>query len=163
MNDEEIIKALECCSVRGNCDGCPCDKEWGKSCISIGMKNALELINRQKAEIERLRSLVDDSVWDFCSISGCEGASNDCWKTCPDSRYNKIKAEAERILNQKIVNQSKEIKRLLKCLFDVTNSRDHWKAKACRVGKQLQQVLEDKRKEDNEKEDLTYLLCVGMK
>lgn len=46
-------------------------------------------------------------------------------------------------LNQKIENQREEIKRLRKCLFDVTNSRDYWKAKAYRVGKQLQEYLKD--------------------
>ena len=80
-----------------------------------------------------------------------ERASNDCWKTCPDSRYNKIKTETEKILNQKIKNQREEIKRLRKCLFDVNNSRDYWKAKACRVGKQLQQTLEDMRNVDEKK------------
>ena len=60
-------------------------------------------------------------------------------------------SEAEELLNQKIENQREEIKRLRKCLFDVTNSRDYWKDKADRVGKQLQQVLEDRRKEDNGK------------
>ena len=55
------------------------------------------------------------------------------------------------MLNQKISNQREEIKRLRKCLFDTTNSRDYWKAKAYRVGKQLQQVLKDTRKEDNVK------------
>ena len=52
-------------------------------------------------------------------------------------------SEAEKILNQKIENQREEIKRLRKCLFDVTNSRDYWKAKAYRVGKQLQEHLKD--------------------
>ena len=46
-------------------------------------------------------------------------------------------SEAEEILNKKIENQREEIKHLRKCLFDVTNSRDYWKAKAYRVGKQL--------------------------
>lgn len=53
-------------------------------------------------EIERLNSLVDDHFWDFCSITGCEGASNDCWKTCPNSRYNKIKSEAIREFAEKL-------------------------------------------------------------
>ena len=52
-------------------------------------------------------------------------------------------SEAEEILNQKIINQREEIKRLRKCLFDVTNSRDYWKAKAYRVGKQLQEYLKN--------------------
>ena len=60
-------------------------------------------------------------------------------------------SEVEEILNQKIINQREEIKRLRKCLFDVTNFRDYWKAKAYRVEKQLQQALDDKRKEDNGK------------
>ena len=151
MTNNEIIKVLECCAVRGNCNDCPREKDWDKACASMGIKDAIELIYRQKAEIERLRSLINDSLWDFCSISGCEGASNDCWKTCPDSRYNKIKTEAEKIFHQKIENQREEIKRLRKCLFDVNNSRDYWKAKACRVGKQLQQTLEDMRNVDEKK------------
>ena len=151
MTNNEIIKVLECCAIRGNCNGCTHEKESDKVCAIIGIKDAIELIHRQKAEIERLHSLIDDSLWDFCSISGCERASNDCWKTCPDSRYNKTKTESEKILNQKIENQREEIKRLRKCLFDVNNSRDYWKAKACRVGKQLHQVLEDMRKADEGK------------
>lgn len=53
-------------------------------------------------------------------------------------------------LNQKISNQREEIKRLRKCLFDTTNSRNYWKSKANRIGKQLQQVLEERRKEDGD-------------
>lgn len=56
-------------------------------------------------------------------------------------------SEVEEILNQKIENQREEIKRLRKCLFDVTNSRNYWKAKAYRVGKQLQEHLKDHQTE----------------
>lgn len=59
-------------------------------------------------------------------------------------------SEAEEILNQKIENQREEIKHLRKCLFDTTNSRDYWKSKANRIGKRLQQVLKERRKEDAE-------------
>ena len=52
-------------------------------------------------------------------------------------------SEAEEILNKKIENQREEIKHLRKCLFDVTNSRDYWKAKAYRVVKQLQEHLKN--------------------
>ena len=47
-----------------------------------------------------------------------------------------------------IENQSEEIKRLRKCLNDTTQSINYWKNKAKRIGKQLQQVLEDRRRED---------------
>ena len=53
--EDRIIKALECCADEGNidaCDDCPCQK--GK-CIST-TPYVLDLINRQKAEIERLES-----------------------------------------------------------------------------------------------------------
>jgi hypothetical protein len=55
MTDNEIIKALECCANHDNvdaCDDCPCLKG---ECIST-TPYVLDLINRQKAEIERLKS-----------------------------------------------------------------------------------------------------------
>ena len=54
MTDNEIIKSLECCADHDNidaCDDCPCLK--GK-CIST-TPYILDLINRQKAEIEKSR------------------------------------------------------------------------------------------------------------
>ena len=59
-------------------------------------------------------------------------------------------SEVKEILNQKIANQREEIRRLKKCLNDTTQSRNYWKNKAKRIGKQLQQVLEDRRKEDEQ-------------
>lgn len=51
MTDNEIIKYLECCPIE-DCNNCPASK-FG-SCIDIAMEEALALINRQKAEIDRL-------------------------------------------------------------------------------------------------------------
>ncbi len=56
MTDNEIIKALECCS-KEDCGNCPVSK-FG-SCIDNTMEEALALINRQKGEIERLRENQD--------------------------------------------------------------------------------------------------------
>lgn len=53
MTDNEIVKALECCGKTSSCDGCPL-REDTKHCTPIISINALSLINRQKAEIERL-------------------------------------------------------------------------------------------------------------
>lgn len=60
FTDEEIIKALECCistTTEEACAGCPfnkqklCDKDqWALE------RYALDLINRQRTEIERLKS-----------------------------------------------------------------------------------------------------------
>lgn len=54
MTDNEIIKALECCCASGvdTCSDCPLHHQFG--CIDKVKKNILDLINRQKAEIERL-------------------------------------------------------------------------------------------------------------
>ena len=58
--DEQIKKALECCInwEATTCEKCPLDDE----CDNDGdtpLRNALDLINRQKAEIERLESLCE--------------------------------------------------------------------------------------------------------
>jgi hypothetical protein len=53
MTDEMIIKVLECCKA-GDCDNCPF---YGRKedCEVELPEEALNLINRQKAEIERYR------------------------------------------------------------------------------------------------------------
>ena len=59
MTDNEITKALECCVVECNCANCPLyeDKYMSKECAEIEAR-ALDLIKRQKAEIEDLREIV---------------------------------------------------------------------------------------------------------
>ena len=55
MTDNEIIKALECCIGWGTCKErqCPMIKECADDLDSV-YKYALDLINRQRAEIEEL-------------------------------------------------------------------------------------------------------------
>ena len=57
MTDNEIIKALECC-IHSCCVGCPCADDDANSC-NYDKKYVLDLINRQKAEIERLQKNID--------------------------------------------------------------------------------------------------------
>lgn len=53
MTDKDIIKALKCCSYDNyQCDNCPYAY---KMCTVY--KDSIDLINHQKAEIERLRSM----------------------------------------------------------------------------------------------------------
>ena len=47
MTDEQIIKALNCCKDN-NCNECPI-----KGCTDDIFENALDLINRQKAELKQ--------------------------------------------------------------------------------------------------------------
>lgn len=59
MTDKEIIKALECCrdKIFKGCDNCPMDED--NDCIEIVCANALELINSQLAEIEKMKVRID--------------------------------------------------------------------------------------------------------
>lgn len=56
MTDNEIIKALECCSTRGDCNKCSRYTIPYPTCKEQLCKDACYLINRQKAEIEFLQS-----------------------------------------------------------------------------------------------------------
>ena len=59
MTDNEIIKALECCSKypeEQDCSECPLNSR-GADCLDFELgKFVLDLINRQKEEIERLKT-----------------------------------------------------------------------------------------------------------
>ena len=54
MTDKEIIKTLECCSNAEPCENCPCQKQCYETDL---IEIALDLINRQQAEIERLEKI----------------------------------------------------------------------------------------------------------
>ena len=58
MTDNKIIKALECCGniVDSTCKGCVYHETYNASCVVRLMRDALDLINRQQAEIERLEA-----------------------------------------------------------------------------------------------------------
>lgn len=63
MKDEQIIKALECCATDDgdDCFQCPYGnivyKPGNGGCVNRCRKDAIDLINRQKAEIERLEHI----------------------------------------------------------------------------------------------------------
>lgn len=62
MTDEQIIKALECCYIgMGHwCSKCPFSKADSEHCEYILHKFAHDLINRQAAEIENLKQIIDE-------------------------------------------------------------------------------------------------------
>ena len=59
MKDNEIIKALECCKSTEHCGHCSYDKDHSEiaGCTAALAKDALNLINRQKAEIAKLEKV----------------------------------------------------------------------------------------------------------
>lgn len=113
MSDEEIIKTLERCAkskTNGDCKAlnCPCFKD--RMCIFVdddyGLQNlALDLINRQKAEIERLKECpkcvyeYDGEVMEYCVQSPCSN-----FKT-----VEQVKAEACKNFSQKLIKSSRLI------------------------------------------------------
>lgn len=68
MTDKQIIKALECCVAKENCEEVSCEicsYEKVYDCKEEILQNALDLINRQKTEIERLKeriSYLEESI-----------------------------------------------------------------------------------------------------
>ena len=58
MTDNEIIKALECCTKTEFISDCAKCEMFAFDCKDILIENALDLINRQKAEVERLEDKI---------------------------------------------------------------------------------------------------------
>ena len=56
MTDNEIIEAYKNCQIKGGlgCYNCPFDKDEDHSCLDDLREATFNLIDRQKAEIERL-------------------------------------------------------------------------------------------------------------
>ena len=63
MTDNDIKKALECCIDQMNCRKCPLYVPGDGDCVDIVKFRSLAIINRQKAEIERLTNLAECTVW----------------------------------------------------------------------------------------------------
>ena len=62
MTDNDIMEALECCTnpkVHKKCPRAKFVDVCNDGCIHLLMKQALDLINRQKAEIEKLKEQLD--------------------------------------------------------------------------------------------------------
>ena len=87
MTDNEIIKALECCISNElaweNCPDCPYRK-YRLSCMDDMLADAISLINRQQAEIERLKNGLAISQKETKRILVTKGGRG----------YGKTKAEA---------------------------------------------------------------------
>ncbi|MGN0654430.1 MAG: hypothetical protein ACI4KD_05895 [Oscillospiraceae bacterium] len=73
MTDKEITNALECCCTTkgGGCKQCPLNDYGKPDCQLVMATEAYKLINRQKAEIERLSHKCED-------CAGCMEWKCDC-------------------------------------------------------------------------------------
>ncbi len=56
MTDNEIIKALECCTTKGaKCSDCPAFKKVDRSDCKKYFRGAIDIINRQQEDIDELK------------------------------------------------------------------------------------------------------------
>ncbi len=100
--EEQIVKALECCRDFGDCSLCPYENATFADELDCTEKlhtDALALINRQKAEIERLADrshkciyLSDEESMEYCVDGPCPH-----YKTEAKIKAEAIKEFAERL------------------------------------------------------------------
>ena len=109
MTDKEIITALKCCSVYHRCSKCEYN-ENSAICISNLMNDALDLINRQQAEIERLHNILLSFTNEVGTWSSRKGYDTSELSLIPildkaknikaEVRAEAIKEFAERLMNK---------------------------------------------------------------
>lgn len=94
MTDEQIIKAVGICRTQDTCRDCPYQKLDIEGCVFEHVKDVFDLINRQKAEIEKLKRGVTFTftIEDFESIK----------ETIISNIDNKIKTEAIKELAEEL-------------------------------------------------------------
>lgn len=97
MTDEQFIKALECCVKTEFISDCAKCEMFAFDCKDILIENALDIINRQKAEIERLQK--ENERWKngfmgACMLENCK--LKDEWKA------EAIKEFVERLKNKNV-------------------------------------------------------------
>ena len=103
MTDNEIIKFMQCVVGNdANCSECEYQKVLPfPSCRMMCAKNALDLINRQKAEIERLEKEIKDKERayndEFCSRKEWQTKCRELLKEKQIIKSEAIKDFAERL------------------------------------------------------------------
>lgn len=101
--DKEIISSLEVIATTGNCNECKIRNcKWGTcNCSRIAANAALYLINRQKAEIKRLKECpkcvyeYDGETMEYCVQGPCPN-----FKTVEQIKAEAYKEFAERLKNK---------------------------------------------------------------
>ena len=106
MTDNEIIKAFECCEAnegnRPNCKECPWFRleEKPVDCHKQVRKNAIDLINRQKEEIERLQK--ENEILSVNADNAFQEGLNENRELFKQEVEKDIKAEAVREFTEEI-------------------------------------------------------------
>lgn len=103
FTDEEVVKALEFCLQGDSCFGC-CPYDDGDDdctyCTSKLARDALDLINRQKAEIERLQDDRDGKIKSLAAAFNIAEAEERVEAYIRSQKSEVIKEFAERLKKQ---------------------------------------------------------------
>lgn len=108
MNDAEIIKGIETCADdKIKCEVCPYFNKKSPECVGTMCKDALDLIKRQQAEIEKLK-VVEHGHWipqyvssrglaDIfeCSVCNVHTCTSHKYTNCPDKYCRHCGAKME--------------------------------------------------------------------
>ena len=105
MTDNEIIKALECCRDNSRCYTCP--RLGMNCCMNLLMRNALDLINSQKAENERLEK----------ELMKCKLEKEMLYQNVEEIKSEAIKKFAEELKNYFSISE---------CYLDIINIIDNF-------------------------------------
>ena len=94
FTDEEIIETLERCSKGGGCFRCAMAYMHSANCIRILETECLDLVNRQKSEIEELNIQLRE-LWNMASLYK---AGSEIWEG-----YNENLLTANTVLSNEIL------------------------------------------------------------
>ena len=100
MTDKEIIKALECCGDEEElhwCTECPYYDKENDFCQEDLHRDALDLISRQQAEIERLQNESIGNCELAISMRNDNNLKGDCSYCIDKAKAEAIKEFAERL------------------------------------------------------------------
>ncbi len=110
MRDEEIIEVLElCCTQDGQipCYDCPCWDDGVQKCEGLNHTDLLGLINRQKAEIEKLKS--ENEILSYNADNAFQEGLNECRELFePEIKSEAYKEFADRLKMNITINNTND-------------------------------------------------------
>ena len=93
MGDKEIIKTLKCCTTKGaKCSDCPAFKKVDRSDCKRYFRGAIDLITRQKAEIDRLKN--ENDILSRNADTAFQDGLNEAQDLYAEQVKDEIKSEA---------------------------------------------------------------------
>ena len=109
MTDNEIVKALECCSYDNCfmlCDECPLKND---GCVDVLIPSVLSLIKRQQAEIKVCERIVrdlhlDDLEREAIQATAVTAAIRDMERALETAKAKAVREFAERLCADRVAN-----------------------------------------------------------